>query len=64
MGVVGSVYEALGLSGFEDVQPRLETYLGSIAGYSKDRHEELPEPMRRCIDHEWGRSFDEWGYDR
>jgi hypothetical protein len=64
VGVVGSVYEALGLSGFEDVRPRLEGYLGSIAGYRKNRHDKLPEPLRRRIAHEWGRSFDEWGYDR
>jgi hypothetical protein len=63
-GVVGSIYEALGLSGHEDLRPRLETYLGSIAGYRKNRHDELPEPLRRRIAHEWGRSFDEWGYER
>ena len=64
VGVVGSVYESLGLSGFEDVRPRLEGYLGSIAGYRKNRHDDLPEPLRRRIADEWGRSFDEWGYDR
>ena len=64
IGEVGSIYEALGLSGFEDVRPRLEGYLGSIAGYRKNRHDELPEPLRRRIADEWGRSFDEWGYER
>ena len=64
VGVVGSIYEALGLSGFEDLRPRLEGYLGSIAGYRKNRHDDLPEPLRRRIADEWGRSFDEWGYDR
>jgi len=64
LGVVCSVYEALGLSGFEEVRPHLEGYLGSIAGYRKNRHDELPEPLRRRIAEEWGRNFDEWGYDR
>jgi omega-hydroxy-beta-dihydromenaquinone-9 sulfotransferase len=64
VGVVRSIYEALGLSGFEDLRPRLEGYLGTIAGCRKDRHDELPEPLRRRIAHEWGRSFDEWGYER
>jgi hypothetical protein len=64
VGVVGSIYEALGLPGFDGQQPRPETYLGSIAGYRKNRHEELPEELRRRIADEWGRSFDEWGYDR
>ncbi len=64
VGVVRSVYEALGLPGFEDLRPRLEGYLGTIAGYRKNPHDELPEPQRRRIAHEWGRSFDEWGYER
>jgi omega-hydroxy-beta-dihydromenaquinone-9 sulfotransferase len=64
VGVVGSIYESLCLSGFEDVRLRLETYLGSIAGYGKNRHDELSEPLRLRIAHDWGRSFDEWGYER
>ena len=64
VGVVGSVYESLGLAGFEGIRPRLEGYLGSIAGYRKNRLDDLPEPLRLRIAHEWGRSFDEWGYER
>jgi hypothetical protein len=64
VGVVGSIYEALGLSGFEAVRPRLESYLVTIAGYRKNRLDELPEPLRHRIADEWGRSFDEWGYGR
>jgi hypothetical protein len=64
VGVIRSIYEALSLPGFDGLRPRLEGYLGSIAGYRKNRHEELPEPLRRCIAHEWGRSFVEWGYGR
>jgi hypothetical protein len=63
VGVVGSVYEALGLPGFRDVRPRLETYLGSIAGYRKSQHPDLPEALLRRIADEWGRSFEAWGYE-
>ena len=63
VGVVRSIYEVLGLSGFEDLRPRLEGYLASIAGYRKNRHDELSEPLSRRIAHEWGRSFDEWWYE-
>jgi hypothetical protein len=63
-GVIGSIYEALGLMGFGDLRPRLEDYLASIAGYRKNRLEDLAEPLRRRIAAEWGRSFDEWGYAR
>jgi hypothetical protein len=64
MGVVGSIYESLGLAGFEDLKPRLEGYLESIADYRKNRLEELPGPLRMRIARAWGRSFDEWGYER
>jgi len=64
IGVVGSIYESLGLTGFGDLRPRLETYLGSIAGYRKNRLDDLPGPLRLRIADEWGRSFDEWGYER
>jgi hypothetical protein len=64
LSVIGSIYECIGLSGFADVRPRLEGYLASIAGYRKNRHVDLPEESRRRIAYEWGRSFNEWGYER
>jgi LPS sulfotransferase NodH len=64
IGVVSSIYESLGLSGFEAVRPWLKKYLATIVGYRKNRLDELPEPLRHRIAHEWGRSFDEWGYGR
>src|SRR5262249_46245752 len=64
VAVVGAIYESLGLSGFDDLRPRLEGYLGTIVGYRKNRHAELPDELRRCIAQEWGRSFDEWSYER
>lgn len=64
LGVVGSVYDSLGLPGFGALEPRLEAYLVSIAGYRKNRLDDLPGPLWRRIAHEWGRSFDEWGYER
>ena len=62
LAVVASIYGALGLVGFEGLRPRLETYLGSISGYRKNRPDDLPEPLRRRIAREWGPSFEEWGY--
>jgi omega-hydroxy-beta-dihydromenaquinone-9 sulfotransferase len=64
VAVVRWIYDALGRSGFEDLRPRLESYLESIGGYRKNRRDELPEPLRRRIAYDWGRSFDGWGYDR
>jgi LPS sulfotransferase NodH len=64
VGVVASIYESLGLSGFEELRPRLESYVASIAGYRKNRLDDLAEPLRRRIADEWCRSFEQWGYGR
>jgi len=64
VGVVRSIYESLGLGNFEQLQPQLEGYLASITGYQKNRFIDLSGPLRRRIADEWGRSFDEWGYER
>ena len=62
IGQVEGIYAGLGLPGFDAARPRLENYLGSIAGYRKNRHPDLPEAVRQRVSREWGRCFDEWGY--
>ena len=62
IGQVASIYEALGLSGFEQARPRMRDYLGSIAGYRRNEHPELPEGLRRRLSTQWRRCFEAWGY--
>ncbi len=64
VSVIRSIYGSLGMEGLEDVTPRLEGYLTAIASYRKNRHVSLPEELRRRIAKDWGRSFDEWRYER
>jgi hypothetical protein len=64
LNVVGFIYDSLRLPAYDGLRPLQETYLKSIADYRKNRHDELAEPLRRRIANEWGRSFDEWGYER
>ncbi len=61
---VERIYAELKLPNFADVQPQLENYVQSLAGYRKNVHCELPEELRDRIAREWKRSFDEWGYQR
>jgi hypothetical protein len=62
LGQVGSIYEALGLPGFDAVRPALAAYTASIAGYRKNRHPPLPGPTRRRVADAWRPCFEAWGY--
>jgi hypothetical protein len=58
------IYDSLALPDFSHAEPAISSYLQSIAGYAKNRFEELPPETREKIANRWGRCFDEWGYAR
>jgi hypothetical protein len=60
--VVGSIYESLGLIGFDGLRLGLEGHLGSVVAYRKNQHDELPGALRERITLEWRHSFEEWGF--
>jgi hypothetical protein len=62
MGIVRSIYTALGLPDFEQVSPALRRYLDSIAGYKKNEFKPLEPALRERIAREWRRCFEEWDY--
>jgi hypothetical protein len=62
IGQIRRAYEALGLSGFATVLPRLEDYVASLADYRKNDYPDLPAGLRDRIKGEWRRSFEEWNY--
>jgi hypothetical protein len=62
IGVVRKVYEELALPEFGVVEPALKAYVGSLAGYKKNRHIDLAPEVRAEIACKWRRSFDEWNY--
>lgn len=57
------VYETLGLGDFAVVEPLLGPYLASLDGYRRNRHEELPEALRRRIRDECGHLMEALGYE-
>lgn len=59
---VERVYGELALPEFAAIRPKLESYVGSLAGYRKNKHVELPDEVRSEIARRWRRSFEEWGY--
>jgi hypothetical protein len=62
IGELRRLYGALGLAGFESVQPCLERYVGSLAGYRRNRFSSLPADARARVRKAWQRSFQAWGY--
>lgn len=62
VGEIRTLYEALGISGFESVLPHLDEYLGTLSDYRKNEYPELSGSIRRQLEKSWGRCFEEWGY--
>jgi hypothetical protein len=62
IGQVPSIYKALSLPDFGNVEPLLRRYVNSIAGYKKNTLPELGPDLRFRVAREWRRCFEEWGY--
>jgi hypothetical protein len=62
VGQIGLLYECLNLTGFRDIEPRLQRYVESISNYKKCKYPPLAKRLRHRIAQAWRRSFEEWGY--
>jgi hypothetical protein len=61
IGQMRALYEYLNLGDFEQVLPRLENYLASVAGYETNRYELSPR-QRSEISRRWGTIIERYGY--
>ncbi len=64
IGQLRGIYERAALGDFESIRPAVEAYVGSIAGYQKNRHPRLDDATREKIAQAWARCFDAWDYPR
>ncbi len=62
VGQVGRIYDELGLPDFGGVRSAVESYVGTLDGYRKNRHADLTADLRTELASKWRRSFNEWGY--
>jgi hypothetical protein len=60
--VMRNIYEGLSLPGFDAVQPALESYVASLAGYRKNPFAVLDSASRKLVAARWKRNFDRWDY--
>ena len=56
------LYERLDLGSFAPIEPKVRSYLDSLAGYQKNEFGELPPTLKAAVGQAWRRSFDEWDY--
>jgi hypothetical protein len=61
LGQMKSLYDRLELGGFDEVRPRLQRYLASVAGYETNRYDLAPG-LRAEITRRWGDVFRRYGY--
>jgi hypothetical protein len=62
LGTLDAMYAALDLPPFGEAAPAIRDYLASIAGYEKNRHTPLAEPLRERVATRLRPYFDAWGY--
>lgn len=62
LGELRRLYADLGLPDFGLVEPAIQRYVDSIAGYKKNTFPELSPTLRNRIAHDWQHCFEEWGY--
>ena len=62
VGQIGRAYQALGLPAFDEAEPALRDYVGSIAGYKRNEFADLPTDVRGRVAESWRPCFEEWRY--
>jgi hypothetical protein len=63
LGVLRTIYDGLGLAGFEVAEARFRAYASAQAGYRKNHFATDPEAAGR-IEERWGFAFEALGYPR
>ena len=64
IGALRSIYDALGLDGFDPARSRFEALVADRADHQRNRFPELCESDRARVREAASRCFDAWGYPR
>jgi len=61
--IIKSVYEQLGLNGFEAAKEKINLYLSSLSQYQKNQYPLLPEAIRQELNKNFEQEFRYWKYE-
>ncbi len=64
IGQMRSLYERLELDGFEELLPRLKTFVDASTSYKTNRYPNLAPALRQEIERRWGHIIRQYGYDK
>ena len=62
IGEIRKIYQALNLPDFTSLEPSLQKYVNSLAGYQKNTFPDLDPNLKTRLRREWHKCFDAWGY--
>lgn len=63
LAITEDIYRKLGLPGWDEAKPAIESYILGKKGYKKNKYQYNPRTIQLVNEH-WGEAFDEWGYER
>jgi len=64
LATLASVYDALGLDGFESAEGPVREHLDAVADYERNDFDRLSDRMIELIEREWDVGFRSWGYPK
>jgi hypothetical protein len=62
LAVIAQIYEAINLSGFNEIESSLRGYIEVLDKYETSKYEPLQEELQETIMNSWGFCFDAWNY--
>ncbi|PWJ38567.1 sulfotransferase family protein [Sediminitomix flava] len=61
LGMLESIYDSLGLDGFQEARPDFQKYIGEKKGYKKNNYQYKQDTIEK-VDKHWGFALDQWDY--
>lgn len=62
LGELKRIYDRLGLGEFENVKPKLESYLKTLSSYKVNKSTPLQAEITERLNKKWRFAFEEWNY--